>query len=37
VANGKSVQPTFADGLANEKVLAAVSESARKRQWVKVR
>jgi predicted dehydrogenase len=37
VANGKSVQPTFADGLANEKVLAAVSESARKRQWIKVR
>lgn len=33
---GKSVQPTFADGLANEKVLAAVSESAKRRAWVKV-
>ena len=36
VVAGKSVQPTFADGLANEKVLAAVSESATKRAWVKV-
>ena len=36
VVAGKSVQPTFADGLANEKVLAAVSESASKRAWVKV-
>lgn len=34
---GRSVQPTFADGLANEKVLAAVTESARSRSWVKVR
>lgn len=33
---GRSVQPTFADGLANEKVLAAVSESAKSRAWVKV-
>ncbi len=36
VAEGKSVQPTFADGLANERVLAAVSESAACRAWVKV-
>ncbi len=36
VVAGKSVQPTFADGLANEKVLAAVSESAKTRAWVKV-
>lgn len=36
VVAGKSVQPTFADGLANEKVLAAVEQSARTRAWVKV-
>ncbi|MFV0416356.1 MAG: Gfo/Idh/MocA family protein [Chthoniobacterales bacterium] len=36
VCKGKSVHPTFADGLANEKVLDAVSESARTRKWVKV-
>ncbi len=36
VVAGKSVQPTFADGLANERVLAAVSESAKSRSWVKV-
>ncbi len=36
VVSGKSVQPTFADGLANEKVLAAVEESARTRSWVRV-
>ena len=34
VAAGQSVQPTFADGLANERVLSAVQESARTRQWV---
>ncbi len=34
VAGGKSVQPTFADGLANERVLAAVQESAERRAWV---
>ncbi len=34
VVDGKSVQPTFADGLANERVLSAVQESARTRQWV---
>lgn len=36
VVSGKSEHPTFRDGLENEKVLAAVSESARSRQWVKV-
>ncbi|MEO8426764.1 MAG: Gfo/Idh/MocA family oxidoreductase [Verrucomicrobiota bacterium] len=36
VVNGKSVQPTFQDGLENEKVLAAIEESAKKRQWMKV-
>lgn len=36
VVAGKSVQPTFEDGLANEKVLAAVEKSARTRRWVKV-
>ncbi len=36
VVDGKSVQPTFADGLANERVLAAVQESAQKKQWIQV-
>lgn len=36
VVAGKSVQPTFADGLANEKVLDAISVSARTHAWVKV-
>ncbi len=36
VVNGKSVQPTFEDGLQNEKVLTAIEASARKREWVKV-
>jgi predicted dehydrogenase len=35
-AAGKSVQPTFEDGLKNERVLEAVEESAKTRQWVKV-
>jgi predicted dehydrogenase len=35
-ATGKSVQPTFEDGLKNERVLEAVEESAKTRQWVKV-
>lgn len=33
---GKAVQPTFEDGMKNQRVLEAVEESARKRQWVKV-
>ena len=36
VVAGKSVQPTFEDGLQNQKVLTAVAESAKTRQWVKV-
>ncbi len=36
VVDGKSVQPTFEDGLKNERVLEAVEESAKSRQWVKV-
>ena len=34
VANGKSVHPTFADGLANQRVLEAVEKSAMTRKWV---
>ena len=33
---GKSVQPTFEDGLRNQRVLAAVEKSAKTRRWVKV-
>jgi predicted dehydrogenase len=36
VIKGKPVQPTFEDGLNNERVLEAVEESAKTRQWVKV-
>jgi predicted dehydrogenase len=36
VVAGKSVQPTFDDGLRNQRVLEAMSTSARTRQWVKV-
>ena len=36
VVEGKSVQPTFADGLANERVLSAVEKSAKNRSWEKV-
>ncbi len=36
VVDEKSVQPTFEDGLKNEMVLAAVEQSAKTRQWVKV-
>jgi predicted dehydrogenase len=35
-ADGKLVQPTFQDGVANQRVLAAVEESFRKRAWVKL-
>lgn len=34
ILDGKSVHPTFEDGLANEKVLSAITESARNKQWV---
>jgi predicted dehydrogenase len=36
IVRGKSVAPTFADGLANQRVLAAMSESARQKKWVRV-
>lgn len=36
VVAGESVPPTFEDGLQNQRVLAAVSKSAREKQWVKV-
>ena len=35
-AEGKPVQPTFEDGLKNQRVLAAVEESAQKGRWVKL-
>jgi predicted dehydrogenase len=35
-AAGKSVQPTFEDGLRNQRVLEAVEESAKSRQWIKI-
>jgi len=37
VANGKSVQPTFEDGLKNQQVLESVEQSAEQRCWVKVK
>ena len=36
VAEGKSVQPTFEDGLKNQLVLESVEKSANTRRWVKV-
>ena len=36
VAAGKSVQPTFEDGARNQRVLEAMSASARTKQWVNV-
>jgi predicted dehydrogenase len=36
VARGESVHPTFADGLANERVLEAIEKSATTRRWVRV-
>jgi predicted dehydrogenase len=35
-AEGKPVQPTFEDGLKNQRVLAAVEESHQKGRWVKL-
>ena len=34
--DGQSIQPTFEDGLRNQKVLEAVEKSAKTRAWVKV-
>ena len=36
VVDGRSVQPTFEDGLANQIVLEAVQKSAKTRKWVKL-
>ncbi len=36
VVRGKSVAPTFADGLANQRVLGAIEKSARSREWVRL-
>lgn len=36
VVEGKSVQPTLEDGLANERVISAIVKSAQTRQWVPV-
>ena len=37
IAQGRSVQPTFEDGLKNQQVLEAVEQSAEKHRWVKVK
>ena len=37
VATGRSVHPTFEDGLQNQVVLEAVEKSAQNRKWVKVK
>jgi len=34
--DGKSIQPTFEDGMRNQRVLEAVEQSAKSREWVKV-
>lgn len=36
VVDGKAVQPTFEDGMRNQRVLEAVEESAKTRQWVRI-
>ena len=36
VVDGKPVQPTFDDGMKNQRVLEAVEESAKSRAWVKI-
>lgn len=36
VVAGKTVQPTFEDGLRNQRVLDAISTSARTKRWVKI-
>jgi predicted dehydrogenase len=34
--DGQSIQPTFEDGLKNQRVLEAAEESAKTKQWVKI-
>ncbi len=36
IVAGKSVTPTFADGLANQRVLEAIAQSARKKAWMQL-
>jgi len=36
VVKGKPVQPTFEDGLHDQKMLAAIEKSAKERRWIKV-
>ena len=36
VLDGKSVQPTFEDGLRNQRVMEAIEQSSESRSWVKV-
>jgi predicted dehydrogenase len=36
IADGKVPRPSFADGLANQQVLAAMERAARTRRWVRV-
>jgi predicted dehydrogenase len=36
IVDGQNVQPTFEEGLKNEKVLAAIEKSSRSRRWVRV-
>ncbi len=36
VVAGQAVQPTFVDGMRNQRVLEAVEESAESKQWVKI-
>jgi predicted dehydrogenase len=36
VVGRKNISPNFADGLANQKVLAAIEQSARQRKWVRL-
>ena len=36
VVKGRSVQPTFVDGLQNQKVLEAVEKSSKQRRWIKL-
>ena len=36
VVKGRSVQPTFADGLKNQKVLEAIEKSSKQRRWIKL-
>ena len=37
VVKGNSAPPTFADGLANQRVLAAIEQSARDKTWVRIK